>query len=94
MLLTLGIFVGLIILSSGFAVLGARIGAQMEARSLGAGITEQSIKLGLTANLLGALLGMIPFVIFVIVLIAMVITAPAAHVEGGAPASAPAAAAH
>ncbi len=94
MLLILGIFLGLIVLSAGFAILGARIGAQMEARSVGAGITEESIKLGLTSNLLGALLGMIPFMIFVIVLIVLVITSPPEHVEGGAPASAPAAAAH
>ena len=91
MLLILGIFFGLSAVSAGFAVLGARIGAQMEARSLGAGITEQSIKLGLTSNLLGALLGMIPFMIFVIVLIVMVITSPTVHPEGGA--SAPSAAA-
>ena len=91
MLFTLGIFVGLIVLSSGFAILGARIGSQMEARSLGAGITEQSIKLGLTSNLLGALLGMIPFLIFVAVLIVMVINSPAEHVEGSTPPAASAA---
>lgn len=93
MLLILGIFLGVIALSAGFAVLGARLGSQMEARSLGAGITEESIKSGMTANFLGAMLGMIPFMIFVIVLIVMVITAPAEHVEG-APGSTPAAAHH
>jgi hypothetical protein len=93
MLLILGIFLGVIALSAGFSVLGARIGSQMEARSIGAGTTELSIKSGMTANLLGAILGMIPFMIFVIVLIVMVITSPAEHVEG-APGGAPAAAAH
>ena len=91
MLLILGIFLGVTVLSAGFAVLGARLGSQMEARSIGAGTTELSIKSGMTANLLGAILGMIPFVIFVIVLIVMVITAPAAHVDG-APGAPPAAA--
>ena len=91
MLLILGIFLGVIALSAGFAVLGAHLGAQMEARSIGAGTTEQSIKSGMTANLLGALLGMIPFAIFVIVLIVLVATAPAEHVEGSSGSTATAA---
>lgn len=89
MLVTLGIFVGLIVACSGFALIGARIGAQMEAKKLGAGITEEQMKGGMTASGLGGLLGIIPFLVFVAILVVMVITSPAEHpADGSAPAAA------
>lgn len=94
MLVIMGIFLGVIAACVGFAFIGVRIGSQMEAKKLGAGITEEQMKGGFTASGLGGLLGTIPVLIFVIVLVIMVITAPPRvdpHADPGA-APAPAAA--
>lgn len=91
MLAILGIMVGVFVACALFAMIGVRIGAQMEAKKLGAGITEEQMKGGWTASGLGGLLGVIPFLVFVAVLIVMVITAPPRpgdEAAGGAPAAA------
>lgn len=82
MLVTIGIFLGVAAASALFAFIGARIGAQMEAKKLGAGITEEQMKGGFTASGLGGALGTIPVLIFVLVLVIMVITAPPRPGEG------------
>jgi amino acid transporter len=93
MLVILGAFLGVIVASTAFALVGVRIGAQMEAKKLGAGITEEQMKGGFTASGLGGLLGIIPVLIFVGVLVVIVLTTPEEHpTDGSEPA--PAAAAH
>lgn len=92
MLVTLGIAVGLVAACAVFALIGARIGAQMEAKKLGAGITEEQMKGGLTASGLGGLLGIIPFLVFVGILVVIVITTPEEHPPADGSAPAPAAA--
>ena len=72
----IGIFLGVIAACVVLALIGTRIGAQIEAKKLGAGITEEQMKGGFTASGLGGLLGTIPVLIFVIVLVIMVMTAP------------------
>lgn len=73
------IVVGLIVSCSLFAVLGSRIGAKMEDKNLGAGTVETSMNSGLDASTLGGFLGIVPFLIFVVVLVATVMTNPAHH---------------
>ncbi len=75
MLVILGVFLGVIAASTAFALIGVRIGSQMEAKKLGAGITEEQMKGGFTASGLGGLLGTIPVVVFVVVLIVLAVTA-------------------
>jgi len=90
MLVIVGIVLGVFAACAVFALVGVRIGAQMEAKKLGAGITEEQMKGGMTASGLGGLLGTIPFLIFVLVLIIMVVTTPPRpedSAEGGAPAA-------
>jgi amino acid transporter len=91
MLAIVGIMVGLFVACAAFAMIGVRIGAQIEAKKLGAGITEEQMKGGWTASGLGGVLGVIPFLVFVAILIVMVVTAPPRPgdgAEGGAPAAA------
>lgn len=93
MLVIVGIMLGVFVACVAFALVGVRIGAQMEAQKLGAGITEEQMKGGFTASGLGGLLGTIPVLLFVVILVILVITSPDEHpAEGSAPA--PAAAAH
>lgn len=91
MLVIVGIVLGLIVACSLFAFVGTRIGAQMEAKKLGAGITEEQMKGGFTASGLGGLLGTIPFLLFVLALVIMVMTAPPRVEDHGSGAPAPAA---
>lgn len=67
--LFVGIGVGLVVACTAFAVLGAHLGARMEQKHLGAGTVETEMRAGLSPNVLGALLGVIPFLIFVVVLL-------------------------
>lgn len=86
------IFLGVAAASATFAFVGARIGAKMEEKSLGSGVTEESMKSGLfSASLIGALLGSIPVLVFVGVLLAMAATSapPAGHGDDAAPAATP-----
>lgn len=69
--------------TAGLAFLGQRIGANMEAPNLGAGTTEQEMRSALSPSVLGALLGILPFLIFVIVLIYTAVTLPAEHHDDG-----------
>ena len=84
MLAIIGILFGVAAACSLFAFIGVRIGAQMEAKKLGAGITEEQMKGGFTASGLGGLLGIIPFLVFVAILVIMVMTAPPMHPEDAA----------
>ncbi|GAB4199366.1 MAG: hypothetical protein OHK0013_09420 [Sandaracinaceae bacterium] len=91
MLAIVGIMVGVFVACAAFAMIGVRIGAQIEAKKLGAGITEEQMKGGWTASGLGGVLGTIPFLIFVAILIVMVVTAPPRpgdEATGSAPAAA------
>lgn len=76
----------------GLAFVGQRMGANMEAPNLGAGTTEQEMRSALSPSVLGALLGILPFLIFVIVLIYTAVTLPVEHPADGS--GAPAAESH
>jgi hypothetical protein len=82
-----------ILATGGLAFLGQRIGANMEAPNLGAGTTEQEMRSALSPSVLGALLGILPFMIFVCVMIWMATHLPpdTTHTEGTDPSAAPAA---
>lgn len=90
MLAVLLILLGVVAATIGLAYLGQRIGANMEAPNLGAGTTEQSMRSALSPSVFGAMLGILPFLIFVIVLIYTAMTLPAEHPasEGGGSAAA------
>jgi hypothetical protein len=62
---------------AGFAVVGAILGSRMEEKRLGAGAVESDMRGGLSASVLGAWLGIVPFLIFVAILIGIVVTNPA-----------------
>jgi len=81
-----------ILATGGLAFLGQRIGANMEAPNLGAGTTEQEMRSALSPSVLGALLGIIPFLLFVVALIYTALTLPPEHHDdgsGGSASSAP-----
>ncbi len=81
-----------IVATVGLAFLGQRIGANMEAPNLGAGTTEQEMRSALSPSVLGALLGIIPFMLFVIILVWTAVHLPREHTDdgsGGSSASAP-----
>jgi hypothetical protein len=71
-----------IVATVGLAYLGQRIGSNMEAPNLGAGTTEQSMRSALSPSVFGALLGIIPFMLFVVVLIWTAVHLPAEHPAG------------
>lgn len=77
------IVLGLIVLCTVFAIIGARIGAQMEEKNSGAGTVESSMREGMSANVLGGLVGIVPFLVFIIALVITVITNPAHPDEHG-----------
>ncbi len=75
MLVTVGIFAGVFALCAVFAFAGAQIGAKMENKNLGAGIIEESMKSSLlSASWLGMFLGVVPFLVFVTILIVMALS--------------------
>lgn len=85
------IVIALIVSCTLFAMLGSRIGAKMEEKTFGSGTVEASINSGLEASTLGAFLGIIPVLVFVIVLVGTVMTSPGhtdAHGAGGSEAAA------
>lgn len=88
------VLVIVIVAAAGLAFAGARIGSNMEAPNLGAGTTEQEMRSALSPSVLGALLGILPFLIFVIVLIYTAVTLPPEHVDDGSGSSSSAPAAH
>lgn len=90
----LGIAAALVAVTVLFSWVGARIGAQMEAKRLGAGIIEEQMKGGFTASGMGALIGVIPTIVFVTILVVMVLTAPPRAEDHAAPPGAPAASGH
>jgi hypothetical protein len=65
------IVLGIVLLTVALAYVGQRVGAQMEQPHLGAGTTEQHMRTALSPSVLGALLGILPFLVFTIVLIYM-----------------------
>ncbi len=67
------ILLGIVVLTVALAYVGQRIGANMEEPHLGAGTTEQHMRTALSPSVLGALLGILPFLVFTIVLIYMAI---------------------
>lgn len=71
-----------LIATFGLAFLGQRIGANMEAPNLGAGTTEQEMRSALSPSVLGALLGILPVLVFIIILIYTAVTLPEEHHEG------------
>ena len=77
------ILFGVIAVSAGLAFFGQRVGARMEEPLLGAGNTEQQMRSALTPSVLGALLGILPFIVFVIVLIWMATHIPPEHHDDG-----------
>ncbi len=85
------IVIVVILATAGLAFLGQRIGANMEAPNLGAGTTEQEMRSALSPSVLGAMLGIVPFLVFITVLIWMAVhIPPEVHEgEGGSASSAP-----
>lgn len=83
-----------IVAAVGLAFLGQRIGANMEAPNLGAGTTEQEMRSALSPSVFGALLGILPFLVFVIVLIYMAMTMPEEHPADGSGGGSEASATH
>jgi hypothetical protein len=77
MLVPILIILGVLACCAGLAVVGANMGAKNEAPTLAAGMTEQSLRGGMSPSVLGGLLGVIPFIIFVVVLIVMALQAGA-----------------
>lgn len=63
-------FLVVIALCAAFAVIGAILGGRIEQKNLGAGTVETDIRSGLTSNVLGGLLGIIPLLVFIIALFA------------------------
>lgn len=61
-------FLIVITLCTGFAVLGAVLGGRMEEKNLGAGNVETEMRKGMTASVLGGILGILPFLVFVVIL--------------------------
>ncbi len=90
MLFFILIVVGLIVSCTAFAMLGARLGARMEEKHFGAGYVETNMREGMSASVLGALLGIVPFLLFLAVLVATIVTNPTHHDDGtsGSPAAA------
>jgi hypothetical protein len=82
MLFFILIVVGLIVSCTVFAMLGARVGARMEEKQFGAGTVEASMREGMSASVLGALLGIIPFLLFLVALVVTIITNPLHHDDG------------
>lgn len=76
------IVLGLIVACTVFALIGARLGARMEEKNLGAGTVETSMREGMSANVLGGLLGIVPFLLFLVALVVTVITNPVQHDDG------------
>lgn len=85
------IILGVLTACALLAVVGARIGSGMESRAIGAGTTEENMRRGMSASVLGALLGILPFIVFVSVLTYMALTLPDDPAEHGATATAAAA---
>lgn len=80
------IIVVVVVAAFGLAFLGQRVGANMEAPNLGAGTTEQEMRSALSPSVLGALLGILPFLIFIIALIWTARTLPhEAPADGSSP---------
>lgn len=67
-------FLIVITLCTVFAVVGAIVGGRMEAKNIGAGLVESDMRAGMSASVLGGLLGITPFLIFIIVLLVTDIT--------------------
>jgi hypothetical protein len=70
-LLILGVFVA----CAALGFLGMRIAANREEPNLAAGSVEQDLRAGMSPSVLGGLLGVIPFLAFVIVLVVMALQA-------------------
>lgn len=62
-------FLIVITLCTGFAVVGAILGGRMEEKNLGAGNVETDMRSGMSASVLGGMLGILPFLVFVIALL-------------------------
>ncbi|MCX7808585.1 MAG: hypothetical protein N2515_08250 [Deltaproteobacteria bacterium] len=78
--------VGVIVAVALFAVIGAKMGAKFERERQGAGPVEERLRKGMSPSVLGALIGVIPFLLFVVVLIVMVaMTEPQREGEGEPP---------
>jgi amino acid transporter len=71
------IVLGLTVSCTLFAILGARLGSKMEEKNAGGGTVETSMREGMSANVLGGLIGIVPFLAFIIALVITVITNPA-----------------
>ena len=85
----IAIIVIVILATAGLAFVGQRIGANMEAPNLGAGTTEQEMRSALSPSVLGALLGIVPFLLFIVVLIWMAMHVPHEAPADGSGGSAP-----
>ncbi|UJR87115.1 hypothetical protein [Sandaracinus amylolyticus] len=77
------IVLGLIVSCTGFALIGSRIGSKIEEKNFGSGTVETSINEGMSASVLGGMLGIVPFLLFVVALVVLVITNPAHPEEHG-----------
>lgn len=71
-----------IVLCSAFAYGGTVLGARYEESARGAGIVESDMRTGLSASGVGAMIGIIPFLVFIGILVFFVVTSPAHHDDG------------
>lgn len=71
------IIVGVFVLCGALAFGVQRFAAQKEEPNLAAGLVEQDLRGGMSPSVMGALVGVIPFLAFVIVLIVMAMDAHA-----------------
>lgn len=68
-----------IALCSAFAYAGTLYGARLEEKARGAGIIESDMRTSFSASGIGALAGIIPFLVFLGILVFYVVTAPPLH---------------
>jgi len=68
------VVLGVIALTFVFAFVGQRVGARMEEPNLAAGEIEQNMKRKISPSVLGGLIGIIPFAVFIILLVVEAMT--------------------
>lgn len=69
------IIVGVFVLCGALAFGVQRFAAQKEEPNLAAGLVEQDLRGGMSPSVMGALVGVIPFLVFVVILIVMAMEA-------------------
>ncbi len=82
------ILVGVIVLCGALAYVAQRFAAQRAEPNLSSGYVEQDLRGGMSPSVMGALVGVIPFLVFVVVLVVMAVEAHAERLAREAAAAA------